>query len=60
MAGLGVGVQNTVEEMKKEFDKHARYTRTHEYGAKSWQIEKIRHKIKDTLIKSSHCLTNMV
>lgn len=43
-----------IEEMKKEFDKHARYTHTHEYGAKSWQIEKIRHKIKDTLIKSSH------
>lgn len=37
-----------IEEMKKEFDKHARYTRTHEYGAKSWQIEKIRHKINQT------------
>lgn len=34
-----------MEELKKEFDKPARYTRTHEYNAKSWQIEKIRHKI---------------
>lgn len=37
-----------IEKMKKEFDKHTRYTCTHEYGVKSWQIEKIRHKINET------------
>ena len=37
-----------MEELKKEFDKPAKRTQTHEYKAKDWEICKIRRKINET------------